>query len=86
VPATNQKEIGVPESKFTDEVLRDIFTYHAPTPDQLPKFQAIRDASYEFSKILIANTPASADQTVAIRKLRELVMSANQSIALGGKY
>lgn len=74
------------ESKFTPEVLEDIFTYHRPTEDQLPKYQAVRDAAKEFAKIIVANTPASADQTVAIRKLRELVMVCNQAIALDGKY
>lgn len=74
------------ESRFTKEVLDEIFTYHAPRPDQLPKYAAVRDAARVFAGVLIENTPASADQTVAIRKLRELVMSANQSIALDGKY
>lgn len=74
------------ESKFTQEVLDDIFTYHAPRPDQIPKYNAIREAARIFAQVLVENTPSSADQTVAIRKLRELVMSANQSIALDGKY
>lgn len=74
------------ESRFTPEVLKDIFTYHSPRPDQLPKFQAIREAAYEFAKVVIDNTPACADQTVAIRQLRELCMVANQAIALDGKY
>lgn len=76
----------MPESRFTTDVLDDIFTYHAPRPDQLPKYDALRKAARDFAGVLIENTPSSPDQTVAIRKLRELVMSANQSIALDGKY
>lgn len=81
-----EKEKEMPESKFTPEALQDIFSYHAPSLDQQVQYQVIRDAALEFSKILIANTPASADQTTAIRKLRECVMTANASIALEGKY
>jgi hypothetical protein len=61
------------------------FTYHAPTPDLLPKYQAIRDAARAFAAIVVANTPSSPDQTVAVRKIREAVMVANASIACGGK-
>lgn len=74
------------DSRFTPDVIADIFTYHAPSPDQLPKYEAIRTAAREFAQVLISNTPASADQTAAIRLLREAVMTANQAIATGGKY
>lgn len=76
----------MPESRFTPDVLADIFSYHAPTPEQLPKYDMIRSAAREFAKILVSNTPASADQTAAIRLLRECVMTANAAIATGGKY
>jgi hypothetical protein len=61
------------------------FTYHAPSPDQLPKYQAIRDAARAFADVIVANTPASADQTAAVRKIREAAMTANAAIACGGK-
>lgn len=76
----------MPESRFTEAAITDIFSYHSPSPDQLPKYEAIREAAKEFAKVLVANTPASADQTTAIRMLRECVMVANASVALGGKY
>lgn len=60
------------------------FTYHAPTPDQLPKYEAIRSAALQFARVIEQNTPASADQTAALRKIREAVMTANASIACGG--
>jgi hypothetical protein len=62
--------------------LENIFTYHAPRPDQIPRYEAIRRSALSFAKLLIANTPICADQTAAIRKLRECVMTANASIAL----
>lgn len=60
------------------------FTYHSPTDDQLPKYQAIRDAAKALASTIVANTPSSADQTAAVRKVREAAMTANQAIACGG--
>lgn len=71
---------------FTEEQLRDIFTYHSPTPEQQAHYLALRDAAFEFSKVIITHTPPSADQTASIRKLREVVMTLNASIALQGKF
>lgn len=74
-----QKERAMP---FTDADLTNLFTYHAPKGDQLERYQAIRSAALEFAKVIVANTPSSADQTAAIRLLRECVFTANASIAL----
>jgi hypothetical protein len=60
----------------------DIFSYHAPTGDQPERYDAIRSKARELAHVIIENTPSSADQTAAIRKLRECVMTANASIAL----
>lgn len=70
---------------LTDEVLQNWFTYHSPTPEQLPKYQAIRDAGFALAKTIVDNSPASADQTAAVRKVREACWSANASIACGGQ-
>lgn len=66
--------------------LDDIFTYHTPTKEQLDAYQAVREGAKAFAKILIDNTPPSADQSAAIRLLRQSVMTANASIALSGRY
>jgi hypothetical protein len=66
-------------------VVEDFFSYHAPTSDQLLRYDAVRSAARAFALVLYAETPTSADQTAAIRKLRECVMTANASIALGGR-
>jgi hypothetical protein len=70
---------------ITKENLENWFTYHAPTPDQLPKFQAIREAGLNLAQTIVDNSPASADQTAAIRLIREACFTANASIACGGK-
>jgi len=65
--------------------LENWFTYHAPTDGQPAKYLAIREAAKVFAATVVANTPSGPDQTVAVRKIREAVMVANQSIACGGK-
>lgn len=67
---------------FTPKEIENLFTYHAPKGDQQERYQKIRDAAKAFAGVVVANTKPSADQTVAIRKLRESVMVANASIAL----
>lgn len=70
---------------ITQDQLENWFTYHSPTPEQLPKYEAIREAGHTLALVIVANTPSSADQTDAIRKVREAVMTANASIACGGQ-
>jgi hypothetical protein len=66
--------------------LDDLFTYHPPDDSQRVAYERIRQGAHEFSFILLQNTPPSADQTAAIRKLRECVMTANAAVALKGKF
>jgi len=60
------------------------FTYHPPTPDQVVQYTAIREAGKELARVILANTPGCADQSAAIRKVREAVMTANAAIATRG--
>ena len=71
---------------MSPDQLKKIFTYHKPDSDQSRQYDNIRNAAYEFAKVVLENTPPSADQTTAIRKIREAVMTANASIALGGEF
>ena len=65
--------------------INNIFTYHKPSAEQLPKYEAIRAKAKELGQVIVDNTPGCADQTAAIRLLREAVMTANAAIALDGK-
>lgn len=76
VPSTKQGEIMI-----TQENIDNWFSYHSPKEGQPEKYQAIRNQAKIMAETIIKNTPQSADQTVAIRKLRECVMVANASIA-----
>lgn len=70
------------QTQFTKEVIDDLFSYHAPKDDQPQRYEEIRSAAKQFAHILVSMTPAGPDQSTAIRKLRECVMTANASIAL----
>lgn len=73
-----------PTQRITPSELENWFTYHAPTGEQQSKYLLIRATALDFAKILLANTPPGADQSAAIRQLRECVMTANQAIACAG--
>lgn len=70
---------------INDAQLKNWFTYHTPSVEQLPKYQVIRDAGYTLAKVIVDNSPTSADQTAAVRKVREAVMTANAAIACNGQ-
>ena len=65
----------------TKEDLENWFTYHPPTPEQIPQFEKLRAGALAFSEVILENTPSSADQTAALRKVREAVATANMAIA-----
>ena len=67
-----------------EATLTNWFTYHSPSLEELPKYQAIRDAGLNLAKVIVENTPASADQSAAIRYARNAVFTANAAIACGG--
>ncbi len=62
------------------------FEYHPPTGDmQRIAYATVRAAAKDFAKAILEHTPPSADQTVAIRAVREAVMWANSAIANEGR-
>ena len=70
------------EESVLRKSIDNIFTYHAPTDEQREWYHAIRAKAKELAFVILTNTPSCADQTAAMRKLRECVMTANASIAL----
>lgn len=65
------------------EDLKKIFSYHAPKGDQPRRYEVIRNAALTFAEVIVSCCPESADRTVAVRRVREAVMNANASIAIG---
>lgn len=62
--------------------IEEYFTYHAPKGDQQERYEKLRAKAKELAFEIVKCTPPSADQTAAIRKLRECIFTANASIAL----
>lgn len=72
--------------QITKESINNWFTYHPPQDDETrQKYEQIRAAGQEMAMKIFELTPPSADQTAAIRQVREAVMTANAAIACGGK-
>jgi transcriptional regulator with XRE-family HTH domain len=65
--------------------LDHIFTYHAPEAGDSDRYNAIRVAARWFAEVIVDHTPPGADQSAAIRKVREAVMTANAAVALKGR-
>jgi len=64
-----------------ERALDDLFTYHAPTPEQVIAYQVIRENARVLAGRIWEVCPPGPDRTAAIRKVREAVMTANASIA-----
>lgn len=64
------------------QMVKEFFKTHQTSEDQQKRSQAIREAAGFLAEEILANTKPSADQTSAIRKLRELTMTLVQSISL----
>ncbi len=62
-----------------------IFTYHLPKPEQLEAYNELRRAAWVFAETIIRLTPPSADQSAAIRHVRDACMTANAAIACEGR-
>lgn len=61
------------------------FKYHKPTDGQPEKYEELRAAGKVLAETIVRLTPPSADQSAAIRLVREAVFTANAAIACGGK-
>ena len=78
----NETEVKRPQRRSNrEEVADNWFTYHPPKPDQVPRYEVIRAKMKEVGEMIIELTPECADQTAALRKLRELNMAVNLTIA-----
>jgi hypothetical protein len=71
---------------MSKEQLDNWFSYHPPKDEEtMRKYEALRAAGRAFAEVIADLTPPSADQTAAIRKVREAVTTANAAIACEGK-
>ena len=63
------------------EELTTRFTYHAPKPGQPETYVEIRDTAKGLAELVVAKTPESREQSLALTAIEEAVMWANAAIA-----
>jgi hypothetical protein len=63
-----------------ERIERD-FTYHAPKPGQLERYEQIRNKAKEFALLIAVLTPHSREQSLALTNLEQASMMANAAIA-----
>jgi hypothetical protein len=63
------------------KALDHLFTYHAPTPDQLVAYEKLRGDARSFARAINELVPDGPDKSAAVRLLRECLMTANAAIA-----
>ena len=73
-----------PSNRISMESIEELFRYHDPKPGQTERYQNIRAAAKVLAITIFQNCPDCADRSVALRHVREAVMTANASIALEG--
>lgn len=69
----------------THDKLEHWFADHPKRDDEVPQYQAILQAGKHFAGVIIDNSPTSADQSHAIRHIRNAVHAASDAIACGGR-
>lgn len=67
------------------ERINNNFTYHKPFGDQPAKYEELRNAGKALAEKVVALTPASREQSVALTKLEEVIFWANAAIARNEK-
>jgi len=65
----------------TKEALEELFLYHAAHGDQAERYDRLRSAALAYATLIYELTPASAEQTLAIRAVHLASMHANSAIA-----
>lgn len=73
-----------PEPSPNTPVMDDIenwFSFHPLTEADRLLYEHIRDEAKAFAYLIAGRCPASRERTVALRKLREVMMYANASVA-----
>lgn len=70
-----------PISSDMQKRLDNDYQYHAPKGDQQQRYILIRDTAKQLATVIVQNTPASREQSVALTDLDKVVMTANAAIA-----
>lgn len=72
------------DEKSLSEKIDTWFTYHSPGTEDLVHYANLREAAKKFALVVLEHTPRCADQSAALRMIREAVMTANAAVACKG--
>ena len=67
------------------EQILHAFTYHAPLPESVPKFEKLRERGRDLASLVAALVPDGREQSVALTKIEEAIFWANAGIARNQK-
>lgn len=67
------------------EKLSHWFEKHERAEESDILYETIRHAAKQFGQIILDHTPPCADQSDAIRKVREAMLMAHQALDCGGR-
>jgi len=57
------------------------FTYHPPTPEQVPKYEAVREVARGMAEFIDETCPDSREKSLALTHLDQVVFWTNAGIA-----
>ena len=69
---------------LSDTIIENLFSYHAPTPNQVLSMEILRDGAKSLARTINEVVPDGADKSAAIRLLRQCVQISNAGIILNG--
>lgn len=69
-----------PSAKMRAEIEKR-FTYHAPQPDQIPRYTELRAQAKGLALLILESVPPSREQSEALTCLETAIMFANAGIA-----
>lgn len=73
---------GLTTAQENDIITR--FSYHPPTPEQIPVYDEIRSRVRTLAFYLVGVTPVSREQSRMLSALEDVMFNANAAVARGG--
>jgi hypothetical protein len=81
---SNNSEGYVPPTELFNRIMND-YTYHSPTPEQVIRYNKIREMGKEFALLVITQCPGSREASLALTQIEQAVFFANAAIARNEK-
>lgn len=76
-----KKEPKYPVTPEDEARLDRDYQYHAPKPDQIPRYTELRAHAKWFARQVLQNCPPSRERSLALTDIEAAVMHANAAIA-----